>query len=240
MTAAGAVTLEADGERLACTVVEPAGRARPGAALLMHGAGSSGKHRCLPLAQELAAAGCRSVVFDFAGHGTSTGELGQLSLARRSRQARAVLERYAPDGPLLLVGFSMSGQTVADLLGEPDIGGRVRAVALGAPAAYAREVRELPFAEPEFTATLRTPGSWRSSTAFEALAAFDGRAVLVLPELDEVIPAEVTDALDAALRTRAAYTRLVLPGADHQLGGWLSTHPEHRALVAAALLGAGG
>ncbi|WP_143200187.1 alpha/beta hydrolase [Kitasatospora sp. CB01950] len=237
MTAAvGTFTLEADGERLACTVVEPAAPVRRGAALLMHGAGSSGKHRCLPLAEELAAAGCRSVVFDFAGHGESTGDLGQLSLARRARQARAVLARYAPDGPLLLAGFSMSGQTVADLLGDPDIGGRVQALALGAPAAYAREVRELPFAAPEFTATLRTPGSWRSSSAFETFAAFDGRAVLVLPETDEVIPAEVTDALDAALRTRAAYTRLTLPGADHQLGGWLSTHPEHRALVAAALL----
>ncbi|MGW4381124.1 alpha/beta hydrolase [Kitasatospora sp. NPDC004531] len=233
----GAVTaLEADGERLACTVVEPAGPARPGTALLMHGAGSSGRHRHLPLARELAAAGCRAVVFDFAGHGDSTGELGQLSLTRRARQARAVLERFAPDGPLLLAGFSMSGQTVADLLGEPDIGPRVRALALGAPAAYAREVRELPFAEPEFTATLRTPGSWRSSTAFDRFAAFDGRAVLVLPETDEVIPAEVTAALDAALRTRAAYTRLTLPGADHRLGGWLSAHPEHRAQVAAALL----
>ncbi|MFI9782317.1 alpha/beta hydrolase [Kitasatospora sp. NPDC051984] len=237
MTTAGTPTLAADGERLACTVVEPAVPARPGTALLMHGAGNSGRHRCLPLARELAAAGCRSVVFDFAGHGESTGELGQLSLARRARQARAVLERHAPDGPLLLVGFSMSGQTVADLLGEPDIGDRVRAIALGAPAAYARDVRELPFAAPEFTATLRSPGSWRSSTAFETFAAFDGRAVLVLPEMDEVIPAEVTNALDAALRTRAAYTRLVLPGADHMLGTWLSGHPEHRAQVAAALLG---
>ncbi|MFJ5923211.1 alpha/beta hydrolase [Kitasatospora sp. NPDC092948] len=228
--------MDADGERLACTVVEPAGPARPGTALLLHGAGDADRGRCLPLARELAAAGCRAVVFDFAGHGASTGELGRLSLARRSRQARAVLDRYVPDGPLLLVGFSMSGQTVADLLGEPDIGGRVRAVALGAPAAYAREVRELPFAEPEFTATLRTPGSWRSSTAFDAFAAFDGRAVLVLPETDAVIPAEVTDTVDAALRTRAAYTRLVLPGADHQLGHWLATHPDHRTLVAAALL----
>jgi len=228
--------LEADGERLACVVVEPAGPVRPGTAVLMHGAGESGKHRCLPLAEELAAAGCRAVVFDFSGHGESSGALGELSLARRVRQARAVLERFAPDGPLLLVGFSMSGQTVADLLDEPDVAGRVRAVGLGAPAAYGREVRELPFAEPEFTAGLRAPGSWRGSTAFEAFAAFGGRAVLVLPEADEVIPAEVTDALDVALRTRAAYTRLVLPGADHRLGGWLSAHPEHRALVAGALL----
>ncbi|MFK0190467.1 alpha/beta fold hydrolase [Kitasatospora sp. NPDC090308] len=238
-------TVEADGERLACTVVEPDAPAGPDGpapvtALLMHGAGSGDRHRCLPLARELASAGCRAVVFDFAGHGASTGVLGELSLARRARQARAVLDRHAPDGPLLLVGFSMSGQTVADLLRMPELAARTTAIALGAPAAYAREIHELPFAAPEFTNTLRTEGSWRSSRAFDALAAFGGRAVLVLPETDGVIPAEVTEALDATLRTRPAsppYARLTLPGADHLLGRWLGEHPQECARVAAALLG---
>ncbi|RKE20939.1 alpha/beta hydrolase [Streptomyces sp. TLI_171] len=231
-------TVDADGERLACTVVEPDAPTRPGTALLMHGAGSGDRHRCLPLAGELAAAGCRSVVFDFSGHGASSGELGQLSLERRLLQARAVLDRHAPDGPLLLVGFSMSGQTVADLLHEPELAGRVRTIGLGAPAAYAREVWKLPFTAPEFTDTLRTEGSWRSSTAFEALAAFDGRALLLVPEADEVIPPEVTEAFDTALRTRAAHRRLTLAGADHLLGRWLGGHPEDCARVAAALLAA--
>ncbi|WP_033217997.1 alpha/beta hydrolase [Kitasatospora phosalacinea] len=234
-------TVEADGERLACTVVEPSAPAGPLTALLMHGAGSGDRHRCLPLARELAAAGCRAVTFDFAGHGASSGTLGELSLARRARQARAVLERHAPVGPLLLVGFSMSGQTVTDLLRRPELAVRTEAIALCAPAAYAREVRELPFAAPEFTNTLRTAGSWRSSPAFGTLAAFTGRAVLVLPETDGVIPAEVTEALDAALRARPAaapYTRLVLPGADHLLGRWLGDRPEECERVAAALLGA--
>ncbi|BAJ30581.1 MULTISPECIES: alpha/beta fold hydrolase [Kitasatospora] len=235
-------TVEADGERLACTVIEPDGPDGPGAAaptaLLMHGAGGGDRQRCLPLGRELAAAGCRAVVFDFAGHGASTGTLGALSLGRRARQARAVLDRHAPDGPLLLVGFSMSGQTVADLLRVPELAARTTAIALAAPAAYARETHELPFSDPEFTNTLRRQGSWRSSTAFAALAAFPGRALLVLPETDEVIPAEVTDALDAALRTGAArpYDRITLPGADHLLGRWLGARPEECARVAAALL----
>ncbi|WAL73675.1 alpha/beta hydrolase [Kitasatospora sp. YST-16] len=233
-------TVEADGERLACTVIEPEPPAGPLTALLMHGAGSGDRHRCLPLARELAAAGCRAVVFDFAGHGASTGVLGELSLARRARQARAVLDRHAPTGPLLLVGFSMSGQTVADLLRMPELAVRTTAIALGAPAAYAREIHELPFTAPEFTNTLRTEGSWRSSRAFDTLTAFGGRAVLVLPETDGVIPAEVTEALDAALRARPAstapYARLTLPGADHLLGRWLGEHPQECARVAAALL----
>ncbi|MFD0565103.1 hypothetical protein ACFQ2M_26215 [Kitasatospora saccharophila] len=62
--------------------------------------------------------------------------------------------------------------------------------------------------------------------------------MLVLPAADGVIPAGVTEALDAALRTRpaAAYARLTLPGADHLLGRWLGEHPEECERVAAALL----
>ncbi|RAJ30416.1 hypothetical protein K353_06410 [Kitasatospora sp. SolWspMP-SS2h] len=62
----------------------------------------------------------------------------------------------------------------------------------------------------------------------------------MLPEADGVIPAQVAEALDAALRTRPASppcVRLALPGADHLLGRRLGERPQERARVAAALLG---
>jgi pimeloyl-ACP methyl ester carboxylesterase len=66
---------------------------------------------------DFAARGCRALAFDFSGHGESSGELRELSLARRLRQAGAVIDRHVPPGDgLILVGFSMSGQTVADLV----------------------------------------------------------------------------------------------------------------------------
>lgn len=60
--------------------------------------------------------GCRGVAFDFSGHGESAGKLRELSLRRRFEQAVAAIDAYSgADGPLVVVGFSMSGQMVADL-----------------------------------------------------------------------------------------------------------------------------
>jgi pimeloyl-ACP methyl ester carboxylesterase len=85
-------------------------------AVLLHGAGKGGMDRLLPLPGEFAGRGCRALAFDFSGHGESTGTPAEPSLRRRFEQVVRVLDAQAPDGPPVLVGFSMSGQTVADLL----------------------------------------------------------------------------------------------------------------------------
>ncbi|MGW3570365.1 alpha/beta hydrolase [Streptomyces sp. NPDC000941] len=221
-----------DGEALSCASFEPAERAssatgRAARVVIMHGAGIGSKERSVPLARDFAAAGHPSLAFDFSGHGNSSGKLAELSLERRFRQALGVIEAFAPDGgPLALAGFSMSGQTVADLTSH--LGGRVEAICLCAPAAYGPEAWPVPFGD-GFTELIRRPESWRPSTVFDALGAFTGRSVLVVPERDEVIPPEVTAGIEQALRTKSRFSKVVLDGADHQLGRWLSDHPEHRA-----------
>ncbi|GAA2139079.1 hypothetical protein GCM10009760_20890 [Kitasatospora kazusensis] len=221
-------THHADGEALSCTTFTPVGAVRPERVVIMHGAGAGSKQRNLPLAREFAEAGFHALAFDFSGHGQSTGELPALSLERRFVQARSVVAEFAPDGPLVLVGFSMSGQTIADLVGE--LGPRVATVVLGAPAAYAAEAWKLPFGA-GFTEILRTPRSWAASPVFDTYAAFAGRAVLVVPEHDAVIPPEVTARIEAALAERAQLTRLTFPGSEHILGGWLADHPADRRQV---------
>ncbi|MDT0480924.1 alpha/beta fold hydrolase [Streptomyces doebereineriae] len=210
-------------------------------AVLLHGAGRGSKERLLPLLDEFVAHGCRALAFDFSGHGESSGELGELSLRRRFEQAVAVIDAHAPaDGPLVLVGFSMSGQTVADLTRH--YGERVAALGLCAPAVYAAEAWDVPFGHGDgrFSETIRRPDSWRPSPALEALRAYEGRAVLAVPGTDAVIPPEVTEAVQEALAFRAQFTRLELPEADHQLGRWLRDHTDdRRELVAALLTGLG-
>ncbi|WP_246562162.1 alpha/beta hydrolase [Streptomyces roseirectus] len=198
----------------------------PVTAVLLHGAGKGSKARLLPLAQEFTHHGCRALAFDFSGHGESTGELRDLSLRRRFEQATAVIDTHAPDGRLILVGFSMSGQTVADLLAH--YGERVTAIALAAPAVYAPEAWDERFGDgdAEFTRIIRTKDSWRTSPALTALRAYEGRAVLLVPGTDDVIPPEVTESIEDALTTSAQYTRLELPDATHQLGLWYRDHPE--------------
>ncbi|MBC9726076.1 alpha/beta fold hydrolase [Streptomyces sp. TRM68367] len=230
-----------DGERLS-GVYGGGGPAGLGAtAVVLHGAGNGCAERLRPLLAEFAARGCRALAFDFSGHGESTGALRELSLRRRLGQALSVIDAYSPaDGPLVLVGFSMSGQTVADLVRH--YGGRVAALGLGAPAVYAAQAWDVPFGQGDgrFSAIIRTPGGWRTAPALDVLRAYEGRAVLAVPGTDAVIPPAVTEAVQDALATRAQYTRFELPDAGHHLGLWFRDHPQDLAeFVTAVLTGLG-
>ncbi|MEV6015267.1 MULTISPECIES: alpha/beta fold hydrolase [unclassified Streptomyces] len=248
-----AFTHDHDDERLSC--VSSDGAPADGSvatAVLLHGAGNGSKERLLPLLGEFAARGCAGLAFDFSGHGESTGTLGELSLRLRFEQAVSVIDATVPaDAPLILVGFSMSGQTAADLVRH--YGKRAVALVLCAPAVYAAEAWPLPFEDPEstprqdgaaaqsrFSGILRTPDSWRRTSALDVLRAYEGRAVLVVPATDAVIPPAVTQAVAEALGARADFTRLELPDADHFLGLWFRDHADdRRRLVDLALTGLG-
>lgn len=228
------------GERLS-GLYGGAGASARATAVVLHGAGSGSKERLVPLLPEFAAHGCHALAFDFSGHGESTGPLRELSLRRRFEQAVSVIDAHArEDGPLVLVGFSMSGQTVADLARH--YGDRVVALGLCAPAVYAAEAWDVPFGEGDgrFSEIIRRPGGWRASPALDVLRAYEGRAVLAVPGTDEVIPPAVTEAVSEALARRAQFTHWELPEAEHRLGLWFRDRPDdRRAFVTAVLTGLG-
>ncbi|MEU5592326.1 alpha/beta fold hydrolase [Streptomyces sp. NPDC020298] len=223
-----------DGELLAGVQGGGPGRA---AVVLLHGAGQGSEERLRPLLGEFVARGCRGLALDFSGHGNSTGALRELSLRRRFEQAVAVIDARVPAAePLVLVGFSMSGQTVADLARY--YGDRVAALGLCAPAVYAPEAWEVPFGDGDgrFSGIIRTPGGWRRSAALETLRAYAGRAVLAVPGTEAVIPPEVTEAVQDALSAHAQFTTFELPDAEHRLGLWFRDHADDRRDFADALL----
>jgi aminoglycoside phosphotransferase (APT) family kinase protein/dienelactone hydrolase len=233
-------THEHVGERLSGVYGGDDGGPDRATVVLLHGAGNGAKERLLPLLAEFVAHGCRGLAFDFSGHGESTGALRELSLGRRFEQAVAVVDAFVPaGGPLILVGFSMSGQTVADLAAH--YGDRVTALGLCAPAVYADEAWDVPFGEGDgrFSTIIRTPGGWRTSPALDVLRAYEGRAVLAVPGTDAVIPVEVTEAVQDALCARAQFTRFELPEADHQLGKWFQDRAEDRREFVSAVLAPG-
>lgn len=165
-------THDHDGERLSGVYGgDPSGVT----AVVLHGAGTSSTERLLPLVREFVAHGCRGIAFDFSGHGESTGKLSELSLLRRFEQAVAVIDAYAgADGPLVLVGFSMSGQTVADLVRY--YGDRVAALGLCAPAVYTAEAWEVPFGDGNgrFSSIIRRPDKLAGGTRASGAAGVRG------------------------------------------------------------------
>lgn len=222
-----------DGERISFVARDLDGAAGV-TVVVLHGAGNGSAERLVPVLDEFAGRGCRVVAPDFSGHGRSSGAPEELSLERRFIQARAVVDRVVPAGDeLVLVGFSMSGQTVADLTAH--YGGRVRAVGLCAPAVYAREAWGVRFG-PGFSEIIRREGGWRDSAALEALRAFEGTAVLALPGSDEVIPPAVTEAVEDALTARSCYRRLDVERAGHRLGSWFAAEADDRRRFVDAVL----
>ncbi|MDT7844834.1 alpha/beta fold hydrolase [Streptomyces justiciae] len=224
-----------DGERL--SGVQCGGGPGRATAVVLHGAGNGSKERLTPVLEEFAGRGCGVLALDFSGHGESSGELAELSLRRRFEQAAAVIDARVPAGdPLILIGFSMSGQTVADLVRH--YGRRVSAIGLCSPAVYAAEAWEVPFGDGDgrFSEIIRTPDSWREAPALDVLRTYEGRAVLAVPRHDPVIPAAVTEAVQDALTARSQFTRLEFPDAGHRLGVWLHDHPDDRREFADALL----
>ncbi|MFD4606044.1 alpha/beta hydrolase [Streptomyces sp. NPDC058464] len=233
-------THDYDGERLSgvrtWAAGGPDGSGGP-VAVLLHGAGTGTERRLRPLLAEFTAHGRPALAFDFSGHGESTGALAELSLRRRFEQATAVIDaQVEPERPLILVGFSMSGQTVADLVRH--YGDRASAIGLCSPAVYTPESWDVPFGDGtgRFTDLIRTPDAWRASPALAALRSYAGRAVLAVPGTDAVIPPQVTAAVQDALRTRSRYTRFELPDAEHRLGLWFREHPDDRREFVAMLL----
>ncbi len=64
-----------------------------------------------------------------------------------------------PDSPLILVGFGMSGRTVADLVRHH--GDRASAIGLCSPAVYTPKAWDVPFGDGtgRFTEPAQTPGT---------------------------------------------------------------------------------
>ncbi|GAA1974547.1 alpha/beta hydrolase [Catenulispora subtropica] len=185
-------------------------------------------------AKDFADLGHRALCLDFSGHGESSGDFADLTLARRRDQAAALIEARVPaQRPVILVGFSMSGQTAADLI--EILGERVTGIALGAPAIYPGALREVPFGDPSFLQLLSDPQTWTDSPALAALSAFRGKALLLIPEHDEQVPASMTELIEQSMRANPRFTMQVLPGADHGLDEWFGRHPTVRRTLITTL-----
>lgn len=212
--------LDINGERIVCEI-----QLRQKNTVILHGAGKADRKRYYNLADMLLQKGVGVVVFDFSGHGDSTGLLIDQSLEQRRIQAQTVIDTFLPErSAFYLIGFSMSGQTACDLL--PLYPNRVEAILLGCPGIYGESTRHMPFGRGEFTDTIRQEGSWDTSTAPAELRDFKGRTIIAIGGSDEVIPTGVIELLKSSAK-HGVYREY--PGVTHQLATWLSEHEDEQS-----------
>jgi len=163
--------------------------------LILHGAGNSCRQNFRWLREELWTAGVSSAAFDFIGHGDTGGDLKSSSLISRTRQACTMIDALGLRQPLALMGVSMSGYTAVRLLEHY----RVKRLILVVPAMYTAQAYTTPFNE-GFSDIIRQPQSWIHSDAWQILAGYRGRLLVVAGEKDRIIPRGViTRIYDAAV-----------------------------------------
>jgi len=177
--------------------------------IVLHGAGKSSRTRFTRLRQYLDAHGIPSVSFDFIGHGDTGGNLLGSSLRGRTEQAAAVI-RHACREPLTLIGASMSAHTAIKLTEKFTVDNLILLV----PAVYTAHAYDLSFG-PDFSSSIRVPGSWRASDAFRILSGFRGNLLVVAAESDDVIPVELVEKIHASAKNAKTRRLHVVPGSRH-------------------------
>lgn len=181
--------------------------------LSLHGAGPSGKDRVAYICEFLQLQNVESLVFDFSGHGESTGILRESSLRRRASQAEAAYD-FAPNLPNILVGTSMGAHIALMLMASHKFSHLI----LFCPALYGDDVVDIPFDE-KFTNAIRQPGSFENSSALEGLCEFEGKTLLFMGTEDKIIPPRVVELYENARRGKDHKT-VWLEGCEHVIHGW--------------------
>lgn len=192
-----------------------------------HGAGSSSKDRALYLLNDLVrSSGLGALLFDFSGHGQSTGLFTELSLRKREEQAYAAIERFGTK-PIVLIGSSMGADTALRMLEHHT----PSTLILFAPALYSDAAYSVPFAE-GFSKIIREPSSWKhASKILKLLANYTGRLLVVIGEDDTVIPPGVIELIDTTA-TRVSKKEIIrIPDCDHMIHAYLQSHDDVRAHV---------
>jgi len=196
-----------------------------------HGAGGAGKERVLAVADALVTAGHSVLAFDHSGAGRDKENLNQSSLERRVNELRFAIGEFADKDNLAVCGSSMGGHVALKMLEFFP----VKKLVLFSPALYDAAAYSVPFG-PQFSAIIRQPESWRNTNVTAPLESFHGRLLIVIGELDDVIPPGVIELLDRNSPNASAKEIMRVPGCPHLIQRWLMEHETERRLVGAKIV----
>ncbi len=182
-----------------------------GNVLLLHGAGASARHKFSILRHALEERDVGMTCFDCIGHGETGGEMGVSSLQSRTRQAQAVIAAREMCAPLAVMGFSMGAYNAIKLTQTHEVASLILIV----PGVYTPTAYTLPFG-PHFSRAIRRERSWEDSDAWDILAQFRGRLLVIAAGNDAVIPREIPERLVASGINAAWRHLLVVPDTEHR------------------------
>jgi pimeloyl-ACP methyl ester carboxylesterase len=100
-------------------------------------------------------------------------------------------------------------------------------VILFCPAAYAADAWDVPFGR-GFTEIIREEKSYLRNDLEALFAGYGGRSLMILGELDAVIPREVVSKYEQCLKSAARFRELVIPGCPHPIHRWSENRNEIR------------
>lgn len=186
----------------------------------LHGAGLSNRNRFNYIRHRLFQKGYTSCAFDFPGHGETGGKLSESSLKERYDLAKKIIEKYKSDGPIVIIGASMSGYTASLLSKDFD----VQSLVLIVPAAYDKAAFYLPFNK-GFSEKIREENSYMQTDAWSTLKDYKGKVVLVPAEHDKVIPNPVIEGYAKAVENKNLLIHPIL-NSPHKVMQFLEEHKE--------------
>lgn len=220
------------GEKRLSIVVHMPQKSTDWVVFLFGGSRTRGKERFAEWQKRLAQENISSVSFDYSGTGTSTGNFFASSLANRINETAAIIrwlkKNFGSKTRFTVCGGSM-GAYIA--LGVNKIFPKsIKNLILFCPAAYAKESHFVCFG-PEFTSCIRRPDSWKNSLSFEWIERFTGGVLLLVPENDEVVLAEIPQEYFHRAQKVSEVKYITIPSATHNLLDTETTSSAIRRLV---------
>jgi uncharacterized protein len=216
------VEIPVDGQRIEGTLILPGRRygAAPGV-LFVHGWGGNQNHY-LDEARALARIGCTCLTFNLRGHADTEAQHETVTREHNMRDVIAAYDVLAGHEGVDKSKIALVGSSYGAYLGALLIYMRqVRLLAMQAPALYKDDDWEVPkrrlHVDADFAAYRRRSLKAEDNRALGACAQFQGDALVVESERDEIIPHPAVANYIAALANAHSLTYRVIEGADHAL-----------------------
>lgn len=216
------ITFKVDEETLAGTIINSQNNNSKPNVIFLHGAGSSVKETLITsFAQPIVDNNYNILALDFSGHGQSSGELKKSSLKKRVIEAQAAIDKFATKEPISVCSSSMGGYIAIKLLKYHNI----KNLILFCPALYAGKAYDVQF-DNGFTEIIREHESWRNSDVLDLLESFTGKLLVIMGELDAVIPPGVIDLINKHTPNTSKKEIYTIKNCPHKIDNWIVDYPE--------------